>query len=469
MDFSVILQDAKVRGLVQEGMLERAFHDALFPQQIFRSEVTPKPWPAGVGDSMIFSAPGLIPPNARPMQPGVDPTPKSYAVEQWEAMLQQYGDSIDSHMPTSMVAVVDLFMRNSHQLGLQAGQSLNRAVRDRMYNAGESGWTVADGGAAGTTSLRVRSLNGFTRARNPTTAGASKVRFSTVSATNPLSIKLYDNGAEVSNTVVGYTPDNVGDETGPGVLTLGSAVTNVANRAYVKANDSTWIYRAGGGNKVDDVGSSDLPTLSGIRSVVARLWQQNVPVYEDGRFHVHCDPVSIAKMFEDSDLQRLNTSLPDYYMYRQFAVGELLGCVFVRNNECPVPETVVTANNDGVTFSLDDPFAGDLYNNGNASTGVKVHRMLFSGRDAIFEYHSDYSALITEVGIAGKVSEASVSNNGIDVFSDRIQMIVRQPMNRMQDMVSTSWRFIGDWPVRTDAATGDGARYKRFAILQHGE
>jgi hypothetical protein len=36
-------------------------------------------------------------------------------------------------------------------------------------------------------------------------------------------------------------------------------------------------------------------------------------------------------------------------------------------------------------------------------------------------------------------------------------------------MVSTSWKFIGDWPVRTDAATGGAARYKRFCTVMHGE
>ena len=39
--------------------------------------------------------------------------------------------------------------------------------------------------------------------------------------------------------------------------------------------------------------------------------------------------------------QRLLTSLPDYYMYKQFAIGELLNCVFYRNNENPQVDTVL--------------------------------------------------------------------------------------------------------------------------------
>jgi hypothetical protein len=36
-------------------------------------------------------------------------------------------------------------------------------------------------------------------------------------------------------------------------------------------------------------------------------------------------------------------------------------------------------------------------------------------------------------------------------------------------MVSSSWKFIGDWPVRTDGATGDAAYFKRVVTVEHGE
>jgi hypothetical protein len=459
-EFSIIAQNATVRALVQENLLERAFHDALFPRLIFRSEVAAREWPAGVGDSMIFTAPGLLPVSMRPLQPGTDPIPQTYGAEQWEAQLQQYAGTIDTNMPTSMVAIADLFLRNAQQLGLQAAQSLNRKVRNRAYNAAESGWTVADGAQSGTT-LRVKRLNGFTRARS--TSG-NAVRFTAVSSSNPLPIKVFDNGAEASFNVIGYTPDTAGDEIGPGTLTLSAGTTSVANRAYVISDDRTAMVRVGGGNKIDDIISTDLPTLSSVRSMVARLWQMNVNEHEDGRFHAHCSPTSVAKMYEDSDLQRLNTSLPDYYMYKQFALGEILNTIFVRNTECPTVETVLGGST--ATYSQDDDFAGELTANG-AVGGQRVERILFTGRDYIFEMYSNLAALVTEAGLNGKVADAKITNQGIEVFSDRIQMILRSPLNRLQDMVSASWRFIGDWPVRTDATTGDAARYKRVGIIQH--
>lgn len=463
-DFSIILQSPEIRSIVQQNTLERMFHDALFPRMLFRGEAAPQAFPAGVGDSMFFSAPGLIPVDARPLIPNTDPNPVSYGYEQWFAQLQQYAGTIDTNMPTSMVAIAELFLRNAHQLGMQAAQTLNRIVRDRMYNAALSGWTVADGVQSGT-SLKVKRLNGFTRARNPSLGNSgATVTFNQVSANNPLSVTVFDNGAARVCNVVGYSSVNPGDEIGPGTLTLDASMVSILDRAYIYAIDASDIDRVGGGNSIDSLGTTDIPTLADVRTAVSNFWQNNVPEHPDGRFHCHLDPVSQARIFSDKEFNTLLTALPDYYMYRQFALGELLGCVFFRNSECPINSTVVGGNTD--TFDLRDPFAGEL-NVLGVTTGLPVHRMLFTAQGGVMEYYSDLSQLLTEAGVVGKVGEARVVNNGIEVLSDRIQMIIRSPLNRLQDLISTSWRFIGDWPVRTDAATGDAARYKRFYTIEH--
>lgn len=465
-DFSTISQDPAIRALVQENLLERAFHDGLFPRLLFRGEGTPQLWPANVGDTMVFTGVGLIKPKMKPLVPGTDPLPSSYQEEQWTAMLNQYSDSIDTHMPTSISAIANLFLRNAHQLGMSAAQAMNRIPRNQMYNAAVAGHTVADGGPQSGTTLRVKRINGFTRARRPDLPTGSPVRFDIVSTNNPLKITVYDNGGVLANSVVGFSPDTAGDEVGPGTLTLLGALTSTIDRAYVIADDRTSLVRVGGGFKVDDVTSGDKLTLSDIRTAVARFWQMNVPEQPDGRFHCHLDPTSQAQIFNDDQFAKLLTALPDHFMYRQFAVGELLNCVFFRNSECPLPETVeggLTA-----TFTQDDPFAGELFSTG-VTSGVKIHRPLFVGQGAMYEYYQDLSGLITEAGITGRVGEPKISNNGIEVFSDRIQLIIRAPLNRLQDLVSTSWKFIGAWPIRTDATTGDVARMKRVQCIEHGE
>lgn len=468
--FSVIVQDPAIRAIVQDGILEREFKDALFPHLLFRSEVKDELVPNQVGDTIIKTGKSLITPDQTPIVPGGDAGTATVQYEQWSATIQKYGKAIDTDMPTSAAAAAKLFLSNSQQIGMHGAQSLNRKVRNVMYNAALSGWTVADGGGSAitsTTSLRVKRLNGFTKARRPDLSTGSAVKFDTVSTNNPLKVSFVDNGSVVANTVVGFTADNPGDEFGPGVLTLGTTVTSVADRAYIKADDATAIVRSGGGNSVDALSSSDLLTLADVRTALARLRTQNVPTMPDMRYHAHFDPVSESQAFSDPEFQRLNRSLPDYYMYKDFAMGELLGCVFLRDSECPLPETV----NGGLSASYltTDPFGGELWTNGSTSTGIKVHRAIFVGQELLHEYYTELGDLVTEAGVTGKVAKPQITNNGIEVMSDRIMLILRAPLDRLQDKVSTAWKFIGDWAVRTDVTSGDVARYKRTVVIESGE
>ena len=70
------------------------------------------------------------------------------------------------------------------------------------------------------------------------------------------------------------------------------------------------------------------------------------------------------------------------------------------------------------------------------------------------EYAKDMSDLISEAGLNGTVSAIQTSQNGMEVTADGVRLIFRAPLNRTQDVVSTSWQFIGDWPCATDSVSG---------------
>ena len=465
MDFSTILQSPDIRAIVQTHGLEREFHDGLYPRSMFRGEAIPVLWPANVGDSMVFTGVGMMDTTMEPIQPGKDPEPVDYQKEQWSAQLQQYTGRVpDTHMPTSITAIASLFYRNIQQLGLQAALTLNRVVRNRLFNAAMSGWTVADGAQGATRSLRVKRLNGFTRARNPNLPAGSPVLFDTVTASNPLAITVRDTSGSPADLVVNvtaYTPDIAGDETGPGVLTLDADVT-VVDRAYVFSSDATSIVRATAGNSIDALGSTSTFSPDLIRAGVARLENTNVPKMPDGRYHMHLDPVSMQQIFGTHEWQRLLTSLPDYYYYREFTAGEILGTVALKNTECPQAFNV-KLKSDG-SYDKSDKFGGEIVNAGKYG----VHRALIMGQEAIFEYYQDAGQLITEAGVQGRVGDFSqLTNNGIEVNVDRVQLVMRSPQNVLQDMVSAAWKAIMDWPVRTDATTGDAARFKRVVCIEH--
>jgi hypothetical protein len=469
-DFSIISQAPDVRAIVQDGLLERAFQDGLYPKVLYRLDVMPQAWGENLGDNRTFTGVGLMQPDLQPLVPGSDPDVADFPKEQWSAQLQQYAKSIDVLIPDSVTAIANLFLRNAQQLGLQAGQTLNRGVRDAMFRAGLSGITVCDGAQGPTNTIRVARLNGLTRARRPDLPAGSPVRFDLVTSANPLPIVVNAPGPTARN-IIAFTPDVAGDEVGPGTVTLDGAIIAVVDRALFRANDGSFIVNVGGGPRIDDITSANLLRLADLRSAVARLRQQNVPVHPDGRYHCHIDPTAEAQVFSDPEAQRMLTSLPDYYMYQAQAIGQIQGTAFFTNTESPLPETVVAAPTSFVApsanFSQKDPFPGELIN----PTGVRIHRTMFTAQGGIMEYYKDLfsGSWVTEAGLTGKFAAPQITNNAIEVFTERIQYVLRAPLDRLQQKVSASWRFVGDWPVRTDVTTGDRARFKRFCVVQSGE
>jgi hypothetical protein len=463
-DFSVILQSPQVRAIVQENALDRFFSDALYPKNQFRAEAKDEKWDAQLGDNKTFTGKGLMKPTLRPLVPGQDPTPKDYRLEQWTATMQQFADTIDTHLPTAMTAIVNKLKDDMQALGENAGTTLNRMPREKLYNAGESGWTVADGVTTASTTARVKRLNGFTRARRPDLALGSAVRYDFVSANNPLPISKVTASVTTNVNVIGFTPDNPGDEIGPGTLTLDAAIT-LADRDPVFASNRTYRVVAGGGNTVDALTTAtDILHLSDIRSAVARLKTMNVPSFGDGKYHMHLDPVQVAQLFADNEVQRLNIGVPDSVMYKDMAIGNILSCILYENNECPTPENV--EGGTSATFSVNDPFAGELWTLGNPSTGTRVHRAIVIGEGALNEYWFDQMQLTTEAGVTGKVERgAHFANNGVEMEVERIKVIMRAPQDRLQQIVANTWTFMGDFVVRTDGATGDAATFKRVVSI----
>lgn len=444
--------NASVVSAIQDRTLARVFRDALYPRILYRAEADPELWLANLGTNQTFTRSGTMRPTTRPLTANADPTPATYGMEQWEAFAQQYGGSIDTHMPTSYTTLASLYLRNMHQLGLHAAQSLNRVVRDRIYNAYVAGNTVVAANVGGGTTFRVVSLDGFTRRQ-------LNGRPTAVSPANPLPILITSGGVVLTRNVVGFTPDFPGDEIHGGVLTIDVAHAGLTARDIVRAVNRSRIIRSGGGESVDAISSGDLFTVENVRAAVAQLRKDNVPTHDDGTYHCHLDPDSENQIFSDNEFQRLNQSLPDYMHYRELALGTFGGVAFYRNTEAPVVATVDQDPNFGFTF------AAELTN----ATGVEIHRPLFTGGGSIEEKYLDESKYISEAGVQGKIGEFAITNNGVQVMAERVRLVLRSPQDRLQQQTSASWSHSGDWAIPTDALnTTSPADYKRALVVEHG-
>lgn len=448
-----VIFNPSIAATIQSNTLQRVFRDALYPNLLFRMEALRELWPIHLGGTQTFSRVGLMKVRTRPATPGVDPVGKTYGVEQWSVTAQQWNDSIDTNMPTSYLQIASQFMRNIHQLGMQAGQSMNRVIRDYGYNAYVSGNTVNDVQAnSSATSIHVVNLTGFT-------SNLFNGVQTPVSASNPINVTI--NG--VANTVTAAVPDVAGDPIHGGTLTLGTALAaTVPARSNVITAKASQIVYSGGGVGVDSIDSSDTFAVRDIRTSIAQLRANNVPAHEDGLYHWHLDPQSEMQVFSDNEFQRLNQSLPDYVNYQRFALGMWGQSVFYRNNEAPTVSTCDTDPVDGNTHGF------ELTN----GAGIQLHRPICTGQGWIEEKYLDQTQFISQAGVMGKIGEFTVTNNGVQVITEEIQLIMRSPLDKLQQNTSTTWNFAGGFGVPTDelgptSSAGTSTTYRRAVVVVH--
>lgn len=450
-----------VINLVQQGLLERAFHDGLFPSLLYRAEADVEEWPENTGEELIYSKPGLLAPVTTPSLPGVDPIPQALTYEQWSARLERYTGTIDTHMPTSAVANTNQFMRNIHQLGLQAGQSLNRVPRNALFKAYLSGQTLTTAVAgAGASQIRVAALNGFT----DVVLVGSTVRPVPVSPASPLPITIA--GITGTRNVIGFAPDDPTDPFGPGTLQLDAVLGGggVAARAAVLSTFRPQVIRSGGGDSVDAISAGDVLTLQDFINATNRLRRHNVRPHDDGFYHCHISPDSNTQLFTDPAMQRLNTALPDGRMYQEGFIGTIAGIMFFMNTESPDD-----LNSGALTnTSADARYARDIGAEVVNDSGVRIGRAIITGRGGLYERWLPGSKFVSEAGITGKMGEFQVVNAGLSVQTERIDLILRAPLNRTQDLVSATWQISTSFAIPSDITSGTGsARFKRSLVVEH--
>lgn len=451
-----------ILNLVQQGVLERTFHDGLFPKLQYRAEALYEEWEANTGTEMFMSRPGLLTPAIDPLVAGTDPIPQDVAWEQWSAVLNRYGSTVDTHMPTSVVSNANMFLRKVHQLGLQAGQSVNQLARNALHKAYLSGQTTLKAACINTdTQIQVSSLNGFT---DVIIVGIN-VRPEAISPSRPLPIRISTGATMITRNAIAFAPDDPNDRFGPGTLQLDAAIggAGFAARTPVVSIYAPRIVRAGGGASVDAITGSDAFSFQLIVNAVSYLKSKNVPTHADGYYHCHLSPMSQAQIYTDAAWQRLHMGLPENIRYKEGFLGTLMGTVFFENNEAAGPTNSGARVSTGTNAFYSKGIGAETTNN----SGLDIGRVIITGRGSIYEKTLDETKYISEAGVMGKIGEFDLVQNGIQVATERLRLILRAPMDRLQDMVSSSWSISTDFPVPSDITAGGYERYRRAVVIEH--
>lgn len=460
---SVLQVPAAIAGLIQQGLIERAFRDGLFPSLQYRQDAVYEEVQANTGTEFFRSRSGLMAPVEDPTPAGQDPAPYNTTYEQWPARIDRYGGYVQTHMPTSAVANANLFLRNIHTLGLQAGQSLNRLPRNALFKAYLSGQTLTTAACvAADVTIHVASVNGFTDwVRVGTTVAPVPV-----SSANPLPVTIGTGASAITRYVVGVAYDDPTDAYGPGTLTLSAAIggAGFAARTPVVTAYAPFVLRAGGGNSVDSIGVADTAVLTDLSTCINYLRSHNVQPHDDGYYHGHISSMGNNQLFADPVLIRLNTALPQGVEFSEGFVGEKFGCLFYMNNESPNALNSGAKTLTGTNAQYARSIGAEVTND----SGINVGRVIITGKNSIEEVGLDESAYISEAGITGKIGEFSVVNQGIQVPVERVRLILRSPINVWQDIVTAAWSSTVGFPIPTDATASSGPnRYKRAVVYEY--
>ena len=423
---------SSLQSVIQQGYLEREFHEALRARLGFRAIADRENFMAGIGETITKTRTGLLPaitaPLAAPANTDITSglTPQNYSVEQYVLSISQYAANMQLNVATSKVAIADLFLNNARTLGEQAVRSVDTLAANSLFAAYLGGNTrvrVTLGAPA--TTVSVDDIRGFQYV--PNAAG----QMVAVSVSNTLSVTV---GADVY-TLTGVAADGSNVSTTPngisGTLTFsgnvtvadataGNAVTSAIAPTIIRPSTTSGGVMAATTAAISS--STDLNngklTIQMLLAAKAQLEANNVPkVAATGMYHAYCDPVHLTGLYADPAFQYFFRGQKDSAEYRKGAIAELLGMSVIETNLNPV----------------------------QTLSGVgTVRRAMVVGQGALVE------GVFTRDGYE---AANGVDDGNLTIVVDDIAHVTREPIDSLKQVVTQTWSYIGGFVAPTDITT----------------
>jgi len=454
---------AQLQAMVQQGMLEREFEEGLDSILAYRRLALPETVPNRIGETLTRTRTGRKVPVTTPLNPssntGLDNglTPSDATLEQYVFSMFQYGDTTDVDLLGDLTSIANNLIRVARNNGVQAAQSMERIARKKIYTSymGGNTYVRTDLGAGSTTTAHVDDISGFLYVLvNGVPTG--------ISSANPISVteKSVSAGVNQVLTVTAAVADATNHSQRPdgvsGMLTFNTATLPVNGDQMVAAN-APQIIRPGGHLTTAQMNGSDTLTLGYLLDAQTILKNNAVPMMPDGTYHVILDNQSERQLWADQDFKVLFAGRDQSSEYKTGYVIKLLGLTFVPTTESYVQMAGQMINGtSGYTTSTAT---------GAAVTNVNVRRVLVAGAESMIE--GDFEGLENWLARQGvnPIADVRLVNNVAHIF--------RPPLDRLQQFMSLSWSWIGDFAIPTDLTattsiipTASSALYKRSVIIE---
>ena len=431
---------AGLQSIIQNGFLEREFHQALTSRLGYRAVADREDVAVGIGETLTKTRAGLKPSVTTPVAVATNTnldnglTPSGWGVEQYTLAINHYAATTDLNMVTSRVGINGQFLQNAFINGEQAARSLDELARNALFNAYFGGNTRVRTtlGSVGP-NVAVDDVRGFQSVHVNGVPAA-------VSGSNTLTVTVGAGvytltGVAVDVTNVSTTPNGLS-----GVLTFSGNVIvsdGTAGNGVVAANASV-IVRPAGRASTATLTAADTLSMANLLDAVAKLRLNAVPEI-GGVYNCYLDPISARQLFADNDFRQLFTGATSAnQVFRQGMVNDFLGLRFIPTTEA---------------FVQPHP----------ALSGVVVRRPIICGQGALIE--GDF---------AGMAAQDVAPQDSIVNLVDGVAMVTREPIDRLQQIISQSWYWIGGFCAPSDTTTNPAtvptatnAAFKRAVMVEH--
>ena len=477
-----------VKALLQANFLVREMEEGLDSILAYRRLAIQEVFPGRIGETMTRTRKGRRAPVSTPisvgapgattnLDNGLNPLANPWSVEQYTFTLEEYADTIDLNLMQEQTGIADQFIANARNNGVQAAQSLERICRSKLFGAYLSGNSriIADPADAivGTVeandtpinnaasgNLNLDDVRGFQTVLLQ--SGSSSGKVVAVSTTNKLPVVITKaNGTQYAGNVTAVTvytyetptysvldltntPDAV-----PGWITF----ENLSGSDYsftvgdtIVANDAPAILRPFSRRNTKLLTGSDVLSLGIIEDAVAYLRDNGIPPMDDGTYHCVLDNTSLRQLFADQDFKVLFAGRSQSTEWRDGDIIRLLGITYIPTTEAYVQPAIGTA--------VEKP-------------AVRVRRPVIAGAESIIQGNFD--------GMQSWMAQRGFDRADSNIaMVDGVVQIVREPLDRLQQVVAMTWTWIGDYAVPTDITatptiipTAGAARYKRCVTIEH--
>jgi len=451
---------SSLQNIVQQNYLQREFHQSLESVLGYDSICDVEPFATQIGQTETRTRNGLFAPTTTPLDPSKNTnldnglTPQNFTNEQYTMVLKSWGATADNNLLTERVNIDSLVMQNAKNLGVQSQQSLDRLARNSIFDAYLSGNTVVTTtlGSPATT-IAVDDIRGFT------TAIQNGV-VTPISVSNTMEVFV---GAG-AYTLTGYTVDAsntskaFGGISGTLIFSSNVSVPNGTAGNSVVSYFAPTILRPNARASQYALQASDLLTMQLLRDGVTVLQNNAVPTL-GGFYEIRLDNTSMNQLWSDPEFQLLyrGTGLSSE-AYRKLNFFEMQDMRFIRTTEAPQQ---TNAASGGYSF---------------ANPGVKVHRPIISGAGSIIKgyFTGQESDLFNSMqdGVSIRTGEGYQ-----EYYNDKwkVSHYVRLPLDRLNQIISQSWLFVGGYSVPTDVTantqiipTANNSYFKRSVVLETG-